>query len=50
MYELTLEIFLFLGMEKEGRMLTCDQSVDKLLQLLEKNTFDSGAHIDYFDC
>ena len=38
-----------LGMHSEGKLLTCDQSVDKLVKLLEENKFDSGAHIDYYD-
>ena len=27
----------------------CDLSVAKLMQILDKNKFESGAHIDYYD-
>ncbi len=33
----------------EGRLLSCDQSLDRLIGLLDKNLFDSGAHIDFYD-
>ena len=33
----------------EGKILECDASIQKLIQLLETDTFVSGAHIDYFD-
>ncbi|XP_064647685.1 sepiapterin reductase-like [Lineus longissimus] len=39
----------FLDMHQKGGLLTCDVSVKKLIQILETNTFESGAHIDYFD-
>lgn len=36
-------------MHKEGKLLPCSQSVAKLLDVLEKDEFKSGAHIDYYD-
>ncbi|XP_076470657.1 sepiapterin reductase-like [Babylonia areolata] len=33
----------------EKSLLTCDTSINKLVQILEKNVFESGARIDYFD-
>jgi hypothetical protein len=36
-------------MHQKGGLLTCDVSVKKLIHILEMNTFESGAHIDYFD-
>ena len=36
-------------MHKEGRLLSSEESISKLIGLLEKNTFDNGAHIDYYD-
>ncbi|KAK7110758.1 hypothetical protein V1264_014581 [Littorina saxatilis] len=33
----------------EKTLLPCDTSVAKLIHLLQKNTFDSGAHVDYYD-
>jgi len=32
-----------------GEVLTCQQTVTKLIKLLEEKKFKSGAHIDYFD-
>ena len=37
------------AMHEEGRLLTPDQSLDALVYLLDKNSFESGAHIDYYD-
>jgi len=37
------------AMHAEGRLLSCDQSIDRLIEILNKNRFDSGAHIDYYD-
>lgn len=39
----------FVDLHAEGRLLSCDQSLDRLIGLLEKNNFDSGSHIDYYD-
>ena len=36
-------------MHSEGRLLSCDQSVDRLIEILNANRFDSGSHIDYYD-
>jgi len=36
-------------MHAEGRLLSCDQSLDRLIEILNVNRFDSGAHIDYYD-
>jgi len=34
---------------EQGTILTADQTVAKLLRLLDENTFESGSHIDYYD-
>jgi len=36
-------------MHTEGRLLSCDQSLDRLIEILNANRYDSGAHIDYYD-
>lgn len=36
-------------MAETGNLLTCEESVTKLIKLLEENTFPSGKHIDYYD-
>ena len=36
-------------MKESGTLLSCDQSVTKLIKLLEENSFVSGQHIDYYD-
>jgi len=36
-------------MVEEGRLLTCYQSVEKLVAVLEHNSFVSGVHLDYYD-
>lgn len=33
----------------KNNLLTCDMSVQKLLQVLEKDTFQNGSHLDYYD-
>nr|KAG5687665.1 hypothetical protein BaRGS_027557 [Batillaria attramentaria] len=33
----------------ENQLLSCDTSVNKLIQILEKDSFKSGAHIDFYD-
>ena len=40
---------MFLDMKDLGKLLSCDESIRKLIPILEKNKFDSGAHIDYYD-
>ncbi|CAG5134112.1 unnamed protein product [Candidula unifasciata] len=34
---------------KNKTLVECDQSVEKLITVLEKNSFANGAHIDYYD-
>lgn len=33
----------------KNNLLTCDMSVQKLLQVLEKDIFQNGSHLDYYD-
>ncbi|XP_052091835.1 sepiapterin reductase-like [Mytilus californianus] len=40
---------MFESMHNEGNVLECDTSIQKLVQILETDTFVSGAHIDYYD-
>lgn len=40
---------MFQNMHAEGRLLSCDQSIDRLVEILSTNRFHSGAHIDYYD-
>jgi len=37
------------AMHAEGRLLSCDQTIDRLIEILTANRFSSGAHIDYYD-
>ncbi|XP_062992126.1 sepiapterin reductase [Elgaria multicarinata webbii] len=39
----------FLHMKQCGQLLDCDVSSQKLLNLLLANTFESGAHVDFYD-
>nr|XP_028600391.1 sepiapterin reductase [Podarcis muralis] len=39
----------FLHMKEHGELLDCDISSQKLLDLLLANTFESGAHVDFYD-
>ncbi|KAH0615687.1 hypothetical protein JD844_025990 [Phrynosoma platyrhinos] len=39
----------FLDMKERGELLDCDVSSQKLLDLLLADTFESGAHIDFYD-
>ena len=41
--------FLDSGMHEEGKLLSPEESVVKLIKLLQDNSFDTGAHIDYYD-
>lgn len=34
---------------KDNKLVKCDQTVQKLITILEKNAFANGAHIDYYD-
>ncbi|XP_060635501.2 sepiapterin reductase [Anolis sagrei] len=40
---------MFLAMKEEGKLLDCDVSAQKLLDLLLDDTFESGAHVDFYD-
>jgi len=39
----------FKKMDSEGSFVPVDTSADKLMKLLAEDTYESGAHIDYFD-
>ncbi|XP_015282913.1 PREDICTED: sepiapterin reductase [Gekko japonicus] len=39
----------FLRMKQQGQLLDCDVSSQKLLKLLLEDTFESGAHVDFYD-
>ncbi|WAQ95064.1 SPRE-like protein [Mya arenaria] len=39
----------YIEMHEKKTLLTCSQSAEKLMLLLERNTFKSGEHIDYYD-
>lgn len=45
----TCVFWCFSDAKAERTLLTCDTSVAKLIQVLEKNSFESGAHVDYYD-
>lgn len=34
---------------KDGSILTPEQSAKKMVLLLERNTYENGAHVDYFE-
>ena len=36
-------------MKLNNKLLTPDQSVSKLVELMRQNKFESGSHIDYYD-
>jgi len=40
---------MFVDMKENNKLLTCEDSVSRLVKLLKQNTYDSGAHIDYYD-
>ncbi|XP_055486978.1 sepiapterin reductase-like [Leucoraja erinacea] len=40
---------MFVDMHRQGQLLSCQESARKLLEILAKDEFESGAHIDYFD-
>ncbi|XP_030625716.1 sepiapterin reductase a [Chanos chanos] len=40
---------IFTVLHSEGQLLTCEQSISKLLKVLLEDEFSSGAHIDYYD-
>lgn len=37
------------SMHAEGRLLTCEESVGKLIKVLLKDDYASGAHLDFYD-
>lgn len=39
----------FCDMFTQGKVLTCEQSCSKLMKLLLEDTYQSGAHIDFYD-
>ncbi|XP_005997709.1 sepiapterin reductase a [Latimeria chalumnae] len=39
----------FANLHKEGKLVTCHQSSQKLINLLLTDKFKSGSHIDYYD-
>nr|XP_020650816.1 sepiapterin reductase [Pogona vitticeps] len=40
---------MFLDLKQKGQLLDCDVSAQKLLSLLLTDTFESGAHVDFYD-
>lgn len=36
-------------MHSEGRILTCEESVGKLIKVLLKDDYESGVHLDFYD-
>ncbi|XP_068250569.1 sepiapterin reductase-like [Palaemon carinicauda] len=39
----------FASMKDEGKLLSCEESVRKFLEILDKKKFKSGDHVDYYD-
>lgn len=37
------------SMKEEGKLVPCDASAKKLLQIIQKDEYKSGEHIDFFD-
>lgn len=37
------------AMHAEGHLLTCEESVGKLIKVLLKDSYESGAHLDFYD-
>ena len=45
-----MKMYLFVvDMKLNQKLLTPEQSVAKLVELMRKNKFESGSHIDYYD-
>lgn len=36
-------------LNSEGELVDCGTSAQKLLSLLQRDTFQSGAHVDFYD-
>ncbi|KAM3831536.1 sepiapterin reductase [Vipera latastei] len=39
----------FLRLQESGQLVDCDVSAERLLELLAADTFESGAHVDFYD-
>uniref|UniRef100_A0A8C1ZTL3 Sepiapterin reductase n=1 Tax=Cyprinus carpio TaxID=7962 RepID=A0A8C1ZTL3_CYPCA len=39
----------FSVMHAQGQLLTCDQSINKLIKILLEDKYPSGAHLDFYD-
>lgn len=39
----------YIEMKEQGTLLKPEQSAKKMIKLLEENSFENGAHIDYYD-
>ena len=40
---------MFISKKEDNTILSCEQTVTKLLSLLESGTYTSGDHVDYYD-
>lgn len=40
---------LFQNLKESGQLIDCTVSAQKLMKLLEEDTFCSGAHVDFYD-
>ncbi|XP_008939555.1 PREDICTED: sepiapterin reductase, partial [Merops nubicus] len=39
----------FQSLQERGQLIDCNVSAQKLVKLLEEDTFQSGAHVDFYD-